>query len=1278
MIRRRINQGAIQGKRFQVSDVPDYSTPRGTSKSNDEMRKLAMDLTSFSQEVQGKIDEVKATIPPKTTTTTGDGTTTGPTETPKPPVLPVLEVWRDGNAIVVGTRIWDFTQSDTIRFEVNNLGNQRAQIKAHTLRTLNTMWGTFYGGYALEVPATPGGAINHPGYIPKISISQPFTVQKNRSLIHWVGDTASVEPALEAALNPSATPKTGFNSEKPAHELAAWTAYTQGITISGTAYDATTVKYRVTPNLTIFDPDNFNQTTQHVTRIFFKDSDTIKPHVRVDDPVLISSGVTDPRTYTAKIWLDIDDDAFTIENLGASGTNVGEVYKEKIDRTFYLRRLRTAGSLSLTEDDEYITISGAGGSGTGPIIDRLYNLPTDPTIPRLRVYSHTDIVSGTYYDHFLRGLWYEGNIDMYYDEYDRIVISGSENTYVDNCSSGVGTGQIFHELETLGRNRTFYLRKLLAGSGINITTEMHDVVISASGIDYAIDNCEESTGEGLIYHDETTVNNTRTFHLRKLLAGSGVNIQTTDHSVVITASGANGLDYAIDNCEESTGEGLVYHDETTVDNLRTFHLRKLMAGSGIGIETTDHSIIFTASGSIPHEYTIDNCELGSGTGLIYHDQTTSGTNTAFHLRRILAGSGIEVETVDHDVIVRSTVVDNDTKYDHLAVAHASGTLLRLHDSDDVNDDILFTSSGNTVHITRTSNDVINFEVNASGTRGVVGENVDDCTSLSTDTEFNWYIDYVDDVASGTRNLRFRTFGVQQDLYLSQCGSDYIFTVNTIGIDNRNTLYPSIGVFQKNVQNGGAFTKELYFRGLRPGSGISLYLDESDDKSDIVINSTVSGNRTNLVNVGIGSPIVKDYVASGGDWVYPIRSINSLSDYITVSGSENEVNLGLKYDPRWYSVENACTTSGSSSIIKSVSGTGTSPTDPITYRLKNLLPGDGIDISDYGACSLKIEARPGSGTIYNQVISQESYEPTCALPYDLISRTIEEVTSSGTPTRPIREITRTTYLRNPLDFTYDNGVQLQMQTSSGNLLFKTRNSNWQTSHDDVYIIDSVSNGIEKEHNALPADAWHPLYFDRHNIYENYNNCYEPKYRTPPSYDVRVFKDRNATIPYWYFKPLDTANSLPISEPKSPHSANPDTTIWAVTVRVYIVNGSATNPASTFQTRYPQIALFRNNMFWRTLDVDVMKHSFNDLRTELIVRGIIQQGVLPAYKTWLHGTALIQLSDGDFLDVRYRHKSAFPAYHFIKEGSIDIYKVGMSYMQTLQTNSPTEVVVGGYSF
>jgi hypothetical protein len=103
-----------------------------------------------------------------------------------------------------------------------------------------------------------------------------------------------------------------------------------------------------------------------------------------------------------------------------------------------------------------------------------------------------------------------------------------------------------------------------------------------------------------------------------------------------------------------------------------------------------------------------------------------------------------------------------------------------------------------------------------------------------------------------------------------------------------------------------------------------------------------------------------------------------------------------------------------------------------------------------------------------------------------------------------------------------------------------------------------------------------------------------------------------------------------------------------------------------------------MFWRTLDVDVMKHSFNDLRTELIVRGIIQQGVLPAYKTWLHGTALIQLSDGDFLDVRYRHKSAFPAYHFIKEGSIDIYKVGMSYMQTLQTNSPTEVVVGGYSF
>lgn len=1216
MIRRRINQGAIQGKRFQVSDVPDYSTPRGTSKSNDEMRKLAMDLTSFSQEVQGKIDEVKATIPPKTTTTTGGGTTTGPTETPKPPVLPVLEVWRDGNAIVVGTRIWDFTQSDTVRFEVNNLGNQRAQIKAHTLRTLNTMWGTFNGGYALEIPATPGGAINHPGYIPKISISQPFTVQKNRSLIHWVGDTASVEPALEAALNPSATPKTGFNSEKPAHELAAWTAYTQGITISGTAYDATTVKYRVTPNLTIFDPDNFNQTTQHVTRIFFKDSDTIKPHVRVDDPVLISSGVTDPRTYTAKIWLDIDDDAFTIENLGASGTNVGEVYKDKIDRTFYLRRLRTAGSLSLTEDDEYITISGAGGSGTGPIIDRLYNLPTDPTIPRLRVYSHTDVVSGSYYDHFLRGLWYEGNIDMYYDEYDRIVISGSENTYVDNCSSGVGTGQIFHELETLGRNRTFYLRKLLAGSGINITTEMHDVVISASGIDYAVDNCEESTGEGLIYHDETTANNTRTFHLRKLLAGSGIGVETTDHSIIITASGTPAIDIAI-----------------------------------------------------------DNCELGSGTGLIYHDLTTSGTNTTFHLRRILAGSGIEVETIDHDVIVRSTVVDHDTKYDHLAVAHASGTLLRLHDSDDVNDDILFTSSGNTVNITRTSDDVINFEVNASGIRNVVGENTAGDCPLTGFNNF-WYTGYTDDLNTDTRTLLFRKFGVLNDLKLTECGLGYGFS---IGYTFENATTEGKGVwYDKSETSTGVYN--VRFRGIRAGSGISveyLYDDPSPGDQDIVISTSGFANSiTKVDNVGIGAQILRDYTVSGNETTYHLRSIISDDqNYLYAVESNNEIRLGLYYDPEYIGIEDACPSGvnppddyGPHSLIDYVSGTGQTPMDRKFYGLKKISSTGYVVVKDEG-CSIDISLSGLPTPTSVEGINVGSGTG------DLVYNVYDGISGTNPQYLKFQRIQR---------FDHDNGVGVYITETNDTLNLSTRNANWNTSHSGqvrLLFIDPQNPGVIGAEsvvtNLASTDAngnpiWHGLHFDKVSIFETYapdGSIYQPQKQSPGNNpNVGVFSNRTSgTTPYWYFQPTDSVNGRGISDWPGVAFPGANKLVFIITVRLYLQGGNAIGQGLNTSIDYPQIALFRNNIFWRTLDVDMRVKDFNDLRQELLLSETIPISRPLATKMFLHGTAMVQLDDGDFVEVKYRHQSINAQgsgdpynrrYHSIIDGSVDITRAGIT--------------------
>lgn len=1594
MIRRRINQGSVKGKRFQVSDVPDLSTSKGVAKENDEMRKLAMDLTSFSEEIQGKIDDVKALIPPPTTTV--PTTTTGGGAPIKPPdsKFPVLEVWQDGTAIVIGTRVWDFHESSTVRFEVTDLGSQRARIRAHTKRSLNTMWGTFYGGYAIEVPATPGGQINHPAYIGKNSVSQPFTVQKDRSLIHWVGDTMSVEPAFEAALSPSATSGMGFNADRPKNELAAWTAYTQGITLSGSPYDVTTVKYRVTPNLQIFDPNELQKTTPHVTRIFLKNSPTIHPHVRVDDPVIVTTGnnsIVDPRTYTASMWFDLVAPGvnYSIENLGASGTNIGEVYSYQDVDTFYLRRLRASGTLSLQQDQNYITLIGSGyryaakqHSPGFPIL--MYDVPigTNPETFWFRgIVPHGSIamwisadnalnISGTNTEYSIQaedgpeGAYLQlsgtnGVIDQVqfvgvsgttvsWGDYDTIYISSEKNTTssVDNCTSGVGSGEIYHESETLSGHTTYYLRKLLAGSGISITTQMHDVVVTStvSGVSYdylavssgtgvflrlldslgvaddvqivgsggttvsyiddhtisisseqqdsytyGVLNCTSGTGEGYVFGTQTVSGTHTDFYLRTIKAGENVTVTTSGCDILIDASYEDTTNtYDILNCVSGTGEGLVYADQTvsgthtafalrtikagenvsittsgcdiTIDasyedtnntyNLvncssgtgsvdliagsvisgsnTTFILRKLQAASGITIDASDCDIVIgstvsgvvntydmincasgTGEGQVYAEqttsgtnttfvlrniragenvtvqndgcdiviastyvdtnnlYNVDNCASGTGLGLVYHDNTVDGDTTTFHFRHILAGSGIEVLTDNHDIRITSTV--SGANYTLYAEPDGDDAHIRLHGSNGSDDDVKLVGSGSVdvefvddhtirisaqdtnntyevencvsgtgegqvyaytntvddhsqiflrtikagdnVEVTMDGCDIVisasatgfNYYVDncvsgtgtglvyhdtetigldrtfhlrkikagagitvetsghdivvaSSGNLAVSGMNVDDCYSLTTDTSYGWYMGYDDTIEPNTRTLQFRTFGVQQDLYVTQCNNDYILTVSVSGIDNRNTLYPSIGVFQKNVQNSGAFTKELYFRGLRPGSGISLYLDESDNKSDIVISS-------------LASPA------------------------------------------KYYDIEPVCSGyTGQIAYLQSgTRGTGDTIDDPYTFLFRGIVAGSGISIDNTDPCKISIGTVTASGQpipILDRIYRARNWDEPAASgtycpqikTYEIYGRTdsfsgtySSNYGPTGTVSGLAYEVTDFKF-RQLADFPNNNGVVLKMEKTSdalGNQVLEvaTRNQNWQTSQDDCLIIDSTTGSIDRIHFNLPDSVWHPLFFEDINIVENYTTCLHPELRA--NNDVRVFRNTlPGSVPYWYFLPLDTNNlyghgALTLADTYLiPGVPTKDTTLWQVTVRLGLITGSPTNDAGIGGVAFPQIALFRNETYWRNLDVDVRISDYAQLRAALVNALILDSQAASPRKVWLHGTALIQLQDGQSLTARYRHMTGSTRYHEVVEGSIDIIKVGMQNTNVYNTytlsGTQNRVVIQGYSF
>jgi len=1372
MIRRRINQGGVKGKRFQVSDVPDLSTSKGVAKENDEMRKLAMDLTSFSEEIQGKIDDVKALIPPPTTTvpttTTGGGTPIKPPDSK----FPVLEVWQDGTAIVIGTRVWDFHESSTVRFEVTDLGSQRARIRAHTKRSLNTMWGTFYGGYALEVPATPGGQISHPAYVGKNSISQPFTVQKDRSLIHWVGDTMSVEPAFEAALSPSATSGMGFNAERPKNELAAWTAYTQGIIVSGSSYDVTTVKYRVTPNLQIFDPDEFYRTTPHVTRIFLKDSPTIRPHVRVDDPVIVTTGntsIVDPRTYTASMWFDLVASGvnYSIENLGASGTNIGEVYSYQDVDTFYLRRLRASGTLSLQQDQNYITLIGSG-----------YRYAAEQHSPGFRILMY-DVPIGTNPETFwFRGIVPHGSIAMWisaddalnisgtnteysiqaedgpegaylqlsgtngvidqvqfvgvsgttvsWGDYDTIYISSEKNTTssVDNCTSGVGSGEIYHESETLSGHTTYYLRKLLAGSGISITTQMHDVVVTStvSGVSYDYLAVSSGTGVFLRLLDSLGVADDV-----QIVGSGGTTVSyIDDHTISISSEQQDSYTYGVLNCTSGTGEGYVFGTQTVSGTHTDFSLRTIKAGQNIAVTTSGCDIVIdsTVSGVV-NTYDMINCASGTGTGSIYADSIVDGANTTFVLRKILAASGISIETSGCDIVIGSAV--SGTKYNMYAVPTDTDALIRLHGSDNSDDDVKIVGSGSvdveyvderTIRIsaqdTNNTYEVVNcvsgtgtglvhaytdyidnhaniylrkikagqgigvttsgcdiiVAATSSGVAGVSGMNLDDCTSLSTDTQFGWYIDYDDNIEPNTRTLRFRTFGVQQDLYLSQCGNDYIFTVLVSGIDNRNTLYPSIGVFQKNVQNGGAFTKELYFRGLRPGSGISLYLDESDNKSDIVISSTSSGINTDLLNCGSGVPIVASGIISDNVKTYNIRTFKGEPDWIDVTYSGCEVNIGLSKKPMYYDVEMACSgnglhgpgfstmvslpdptgyqPSGYANIFTTTSGSGIE-SDPVSFRYRGLVAGNNIQLWQ-NDCSILIETSdPNFYDIENVASGYNAcYGPTVGLYFN------SENKFNGFPYTEFQ-------LRTLQPFRYQNGVATNLTVSGTVIQPRTTNYNYATSQDNVYFIDRSTGQKTIIVQAMNSFIPYFLSFDRINIPENghpkladNSTCYTPEFKldyefgvVPNTYtrsDVHIYRG-TITDPDWYFM----VKGLMVDFKQD--------VVVQVTVRVLIQTQDVTNAQSNF-VRYPQIMLYKNGLYYRTLDVDMRISEYNELR-QILQRQNITVPADGATKVWLQGTALIPVAeDNDRIRVAYRHETGNQITHRILEGSIDIHQVGLT--------------------
>lgn len=1138
-----------------VVDVANTDTPEGTSMDNDVKRKLAININDVVDDLNKRMGDIESAPknPDKKDDKSGGGGL--------PPKVKekFLITEHNSNVIVSDTTILNFI--DTLNtggvvFTVNRIGTHEADILARVILpdgNVNTMWGKLSGGYAIEIPNS-GSSTSLSAYAGAQFSSYPWTVQRNRMLLHFVGDSGVYEPAQEYDSVTGDNTRLGFLRDYPSNEFAVWTAQAQNVNVNGRLYDITAIKGRVRPNLRFYDPDESQHTTDSVTRVFFKESATVYPGVTIDapasDPPNFPYGGTDPRAFTAAITIDVKDDAFTADNLGSAGSGKAEVYKEQIGRVFWFRRLQQGTGIAITEDANYVTIACT-------VVDTNNTYTLDNEGTGHSIYdSSADLVVGSNTTYYLRRLYGLGGTTVATDG-TRITISSTDTNTTYSHSAETATGGAF--LRLTGSDATTDDVKFASGTGITVTrtdadtitiactvtdtntTYTHsiyesagsvylrlhgsdstnvDILFQSSDASITIARIDDSTidfvgtgtgGSGLTYDhlavthasgaklrlhgsggstddvlfregtgitidyiDNDTIEiactvtdtNTTYDHLAVtatggaklrlhgsdsstddvLFRGAGattvsyidadtIEISSTDEDtlydhlavtatggaklrlhassgttddVLFRGAGATTVSYidadtieisstdndtitVIDNCAAGTGAGLIFHDTTTVGSTTTYHLRKILAGTGISVSTGTHDItisctvtdtntlydhlavtavggaylrlhgsdsstddvLFYGAGGTTvtyidadnieissvdtnNTYAIDNCAAGTGAGLVYHDSTVAGSLETFHLRHIKAGTGITVTNGTHDITIDCTVVDTNTLYDHLVVTAVSGAYLRLHGSDSSTDDVLFTSAGNTVLITRTDDDTMNFEVNLDAMPyNVVGANINDCGIASA--PYGWYINYTDDALTHTRTLNFRGFQVSNDLKLNVCSSDYLLDVNVTGenLTSNFELY-----YDKDVPNS-----RLQFRGLRAGAGITLsYVDDDPvvGDHDIEITCDVVDTNTTYDHLAItatggaklrlhGSDSSTDDVLFRGAGATTVTYIDA--DTIEISSTDNN-SIAV--------VDNCTGASGTGEVWHDTTVAGSTT----TYHLRKLLAGTGMDIATY--------------------------------------------------------------------------------------------------------------------------------------------------------------------------------------------------------------------------------------------------------------------------------------------------------------------------------------------
>jgi uncharacterized protein (DUF2345 family) len=552
--------------------------------------------------------------------------------------------------------------------------------------------------------------------------------------------------------------------------------------------------------------------------------------------------LTDPGTDTtfafrtilagSNITLTSDSNTMTINNTltgNITQTNLGigsQILSDPgTDNSFAFKSLVAGSNILLSSDTNSITISSSNitqnnlGLGLGIL--------SNPGIDT--VFSYKSLIAGP-------------NIQLIPTAND-ITIGTTLTGNITQTNIGLGVGV----LSNVGTLNSFAFKSINSGSNITVTSDSNNIYISTP-LTGNITQTKLGSGEGLL----STFGTLNSFGVKSLVAGSGILLTSDANEITISNTGS-----LVNVDLQNIGTGISVLNDPGIGNM--FHFKKILAGTGIQINSPGDDIIISNDGSSVN-VTLNNQTL-LGEAILFNP----GLGNSFNFKTLLAGVGISLTSDNNSITLNSTGISAITQ-NNIGV----GTVLL---SDPGTDSSFSFKSINTGSHLSLNDDGSTITINTDLTGNITQNNLGLGEPIIQ--------------TPGTSN----TFGIKSLI----AGSNILLTsdLNTITIaSDDNITQNNLGAGQHILSNPGT-SNTFSYKSINAGSNMVV----TSDANNITISNGLTGNITQS-NLGAGTPILSN---PGVDNSFAFKSlvagtnvtIASDVNTITINGSDyiTQNNLG---------------------------------------------------------------------------------------------------------------------------------------------------------------------------------------------------------------------------------------------------------------------------------------------------------------------------------------------------------------------------------------------------